>query len=424
MSLPQRTGMAVVAAPNTSTRPRLQKAAFVLVLLIAAIPGAIDGQAPQGQGSSIGTAAVANEESSSLGDYLVRKRAALFLSQNRPADQVAPVTLHARVIAESRSGVRRLTIRNFQLLSDSQRSLAGYNLGAGSWDTEVGVLASSVADEFLIHAAARGIPLDALDVVFTSQPDDPATEKTRATRVSYPRNLRYTAYIVSPATDDELEDLRRTVEQVSPVLNLVTGRQEIPHGKVFHTPSPSTPDPNAPPGLRDFLVEKRAALLRRQEEAKTRPPAPSGLRAHVKVEGSTGIRHIRVGDGTFQILHDSPRSLAGHDLGPTAEEHQLGVMGTCLTHIFEIQAALREVTLDSLEIRVQGTLTPRVGAGTTNPPRFQNVQYSVHIQSPASLQEIDELRKAVEAVCPIYNLLKDPQVIEGRIVRARYGAAS
>ena len=99
-------------------------------------------------------------------------------------------------------------------------------------------------------------------------------------------------------------------------------------------------------------------------------------------------------------------------------------MGTCLTHIFEIQAALRQVRLDSLEIRVQGTLTPRIGAGTTNPPRFQNVQFSVHVQSPASPQEIDELRKAVEAVCPIYNLLKDPKVIEGRIVRARCGAAS
>jgi len=30
------------------------------------------------------------------------------------------------------------------------------------------------------------------------------------------------------------------------------------------------------------------------------------------------------------------------------------------------------------------------------------------------------LRQAVETVCPIYNLLKDPQTITGRIVRARY----
>ena len=207
--------------------------------------------------------------------------------------------------------MRRLTIRDFQVLSDSQRSLAGYNLGAGSWDTEVGVLASSVADEFLIQAAATGTPLDALDVVFTSEPDDAATAKANPGRVSYPRNLRYTAYIVSAATDEQLEDLRRTVERVSPVLNLVTERQEIAHGKVFHTPSPSKPDPDDPPGLRDFLVEKRVALLRRQEEAKAQAPEPSGLRAHVRVEGGTGIRHVRVGDDRFQIIHDSPRDCPG-----------------------------------------------------------------------------------------------------------------
>ena len=44
-------------------------------------------------------------------------------------------------------------------------------------------------------------------------------------------------------------------------------------------------------------------------------------------------------------------------------------MGTCLTHIFEIQAALRQVTLDSLEIRVQGTLTPRIGGNTIDPTK-------------------------------------------------------
>ena len=109
-----------------------------------------------------------------------------------------------------------------------------------------------------------------------------------------------------------------------------------------------------------------------------------------------------------------PRTAGGFGLGPTTEEHQLGVMGTCLTHIFEIQAAQRQVVLDHLEVRVEGTLTPR-RAG--RPSRLTDVRYSVHISSPAPEQEIDALRQAVEAVCPIYNLLKDPQPITGRVVR-------
>jgi uncharacterized OsmC-like protein len=349
---------------------------------------------------------LAADEGLPLASYLQRLRTAL-------ARQVAggeqPRELTARVTAESRSGVRRLRIRDFQLISDSQRSFAGYNLGAGSWDTEVGVLGSAVATELLVQAAMSGIELEAVDVVFTSRQDAPGV--AQRSRVSYPRNLRYDAYLVSPASDAELEALRLKVESSSPVLNLVSQQQDIPHGRVVYTPSP-TLDPDAPPGLREFLVEKRAALVGRQRGDGPRE-APT-LRAHVRVEGGTGLRHVRVGDHRFQFLHDTPRTLAGFDLGPTVEEHQLGVMGTCLTHIFEIQAAQRRVPLDALEVEVKGTLTPRTAAQA---PRLRDVRYTVFITSPAASAEIDALRQAVESVCPIYNLLKDPQAITGRVIR-------
>ncbi|HEY8550294.1 MAG TPA: OsmC family protein [Vicinamibacterales bacterium] len=349
------------------------------------------------------------DESLPLGNYLTRLAAAL---QRQGA--AAPQALRARVTAESRSGVRRLRIRDFQLISDSQRSLAGYNLGAGSWDTQVGVLGSAVANEFLFQAAAAGITLERVEVVFTSHQDDAPLPPGK---VAYPRNLAYTAYIASPASDGELEDLRAKVEATSPVLAFVTQPQDIPHGRVVYTKSPATPAPDSPPGLRDFLVEKRAALLRRAEgDGGSRRSPP--LRAHVRVEGGTGLRHVRTGEFRFQFIHDNPRELAGFDLGPSAEEHQLGVMGTCLTHIFEIQAAQRQIALDALEIEVEGTLTPRRPGGA--PPRLRDVRYTVRIASPEPPEKIDALRAAVEAVCPIYNLLKDPQTIEGRVVRGRF----
>lgn len=198
------------------------------------------------------------------------------------------------------------------------------------------------------------------------------------------------------------------------MLNLVSQPQDIPHGQVVYTPSPVA-DPGAPPGLREFLVEKRAALLRRPRGDAARE-SPT-LRAHVRVEGGTGLRHVRVGDHRFQFLHDTPRTLAGFDLGPTVEEHQLGVMGTCLTHIFEIQAAQRQVPLDALEVEVKAALTPRTAGQAA---RLRDVRYTVFITSPASSGEIDGLRQAVESVCPIYNLLKDPQTITGRVIRQRF----
>ena len=257
-----------------------------------------------------------------------------------------------------------------------------------------------------------GVPIDSIDVEFTSRQDEQPREPGR---VAYPRNLQYVAYIVSSASDDVLEALRERVQRESPVLSLVAEKQDIDHGRVVYTPSPAQPSPDSAPGLRDFLVEKRAALQRRAAPGGNTASAP--LKAVAHVEGGTGLRNIRIGEAGFQVIHDAPREAGGFDLGLTVEEHQLGVMGTCLTLIYEIQAAQRQVVLDKLEVHVEGTLTPRTSGGA--PSRLRDVRYTVHIASPAPAQEIDELRKAVEAVCPIYNLLKDQQPIVGRIVRGQ-----
>lgn len=355
---------------------------------------------------------------SPLRAHLAAKRAAIEAASVQPG---RPISIRATVTAESRSGVRRLRIGDYQTLSDSDRSYAGYNLGAGSWDSLVGTLASAVADEYLVQAAAKGIALDALDVVFTSRPEDPATAKTRAVR--YPRNLGYVAYIESPATDAQLADLRRTVEEASSALHLVIDAQPLDHAQVELVASPKARDPSLPPGLRDFLSEeKRPAILRRQSQAARAATQDSGiLLASAHVEPHTGLRHVRIGtDGYHQQLHDSAPELLGYGIAPTVEEHLLGVTATCLTHIFEVQAATRQVVLDSLELTVEGKVSPRFGQGVTASARYHDIRYSVRIESPAAAAEIDGLREAVEASCPLYNLLKDAQVVEGRIARGHY----
>jgi uncharacterized OsmC-like protein len=358
----------------------------------------------------------------SLRDYLTRLRTALLAIQDQP-EQQQPLTLRARVTAESRSGVRRLQIRNFQFLSDGARATGEFNLAAGSWPTVVGVLGSAVAQDFLQQAALKGIPLDELEVIFTGRPETTRSSGT-GTRVTYPRSLAYTAYIVSPASDAELEALRQTVERVSPVLNLVTQPQAIDHGKLIHTPTPVQRPGRTLEGLREFLAEKRAAAQGARPPEPSRPEsAPDRneppLKAHIKVEGGTGIRHIRTDTSNFQLIHDSPRYLAGHNLGPVAEEHILGVMITCLTHIYEIQASARNIALDTLELEVEGTLEPGLGSIAT-PPRYKDIQYTVRIGSPETKETIEQLQRAVEATCPIYNMLKDEQTIKGMVVRGPY----
>lgn len=171
--------------------------------------------------------------------------------------------------------------------------------------------------------------------------------------------------------------------------------------------------------LREYLVQKREALLARREQAKEEPPSPHTLSARVRAEGRSGVRRIQIRD--FQVISDSGPDFAGYNLGPSSPELQLGVLGSCLTHVFLIQAADRDVPLDALEVEVTGQMDPRAGKpGFEEVPVYPHqIAYTVTLQSPASADQISALHAAVEQACPILNLLVNPQQIRGAVQHQR-----
>lgn len=359
-------------------------------------------------------------DTSPLRDHLKAKKQAILELQKRDA---APTHLHVKVTAVSRSGVRRLRIGEkgqFEWLSDSPRSGAGFDLGPGSWESLVGTLASAVADEYLVQAASKDIPLDSLDVVFTSIP------QRKTATLAYPNNLSYVAYIQSPVSDAKLQELKTAVHANSSVIDLVTKAHHVSPLTVEYIHSSAKRDPGQPPGLRDFITEEQVPV----SKANRQPPDPSKpapesriLTAHTHVEPHTGLRYTFLGkDGYHTALHDSAPELLGYGLAPTVEEHLLGVVTTCPTHIFEIQAAERGVLLDSLELTADANLSPRFGKNLTAPSRYSDITYKVRIESPNSAADIDGLRQAVEDTCPLYNLVKDEQKLDGKVVHGPYTA--
>jgi len=168
--------------------------------------------------------------------------------------------------------------------------------------------------------------------------------------------------------------------------------------------------------LGDYLREKRAALLSRRERVDAEHNVQE-LRATVRAESGSGVRRIRVRD--FQLISDSVPALAGYDLGPSSPELALGALGSCLTHIFLAQAALREVPLDAIEVEVRGKTDARAGRPGWEhvPVHPHDVSYTVRISSRAAPEAIDALHREVERVCPILNLLRHPQEISGQVLR-------
>ncbi|MFN8504007.1 OsmC family protein [Kouleothrix sp.] len=171
--------------------------------------------------------------------------------------------------------------------------------------------------------------------------------------------------------------------------------------------------------LREYLAQKRDAILARNAAAQSGGTPPLTLQASVTAEGRSGVRRIRIRD--FQIISDSGPDFAGYNLGPSSPELQLGVLGSCLTHIFLIQAADRQVPLDSLSVTVTGQMDPRAGRpGYEDIPIYpHNIRYTVQLTSPASEEQIAALHDAVERTCPILNLLANPQQISGVVEHTR-----
>lgn len=106
----------------------------------------------------------------SLNDDLVEKRATVAAREARiEAGRLGAVPLSAEVSVEGRSGVRRIRIRDHQVVIDSPPDFAGYDLGPGSPELQRGILGSCLAHSYLIQAARLGVPLDAVDVTVSGQ---------------------------------------------------------------------------------------------------------------------------------------------------------------------------------------------------------------------------------------------------------------
>jgi uncharacterized OsmC-like protein len=166
--------------------------------------------------------------------------------------------------------------------------------------------------------------------------------------------------------------------------------------------------------LRDYLAQKRDAI---QQIRADRIATPEPLRpaATVSIEGRSGIRRIRIRD--FQLLSDATPALAGYNLGPGAAELQMGVLGACLTHLVLIVAADLEIPLDSVDVDVwAGQDAESSVPGYDHVPGVpHDIGYTLRIASPASAGTIASLHQAVEAVCPVLNLLANPQTITGTV---------
>lgn len=363
----------------------------------------------------------------SLRSHLKQRKVALEAWKAVSPRDLKQVTVTANVTAKNRAGIRELRVRDFHYIGDCGYSHGGQDSGVDTPTTAQAVFASDLADSYLNQAALLGIDIDSLTIEIHGQPD-----KVKTNRVWYPCNFLYTIYIDSPASDAELEKLAVLSEQNSAVATLVKAavvpqltidRKESPREKKIEGATLA--------GLREYIWGKRQALQASKAKAEAARAQQADKKAVRQVVAPkqgpwvkvfpNGVRQLTVND-KYLILHDNPAYLGGTDIGMTSIEGVLGILGTCITHISLGQAAERALDVDSISLTVQAEWDPRAGRkGYENLSIApQNVRYTLHVLTPESEQTVKEWIEAVEKICPMYNLFKDTQTFEHRIVRGSF----
>ena len=179
-----------------------------------------------------------------LNEYLGLKRPAFAaLKERARAPGYEPATLRAAVTVEGRSGVRRIRVRDFQVLTDSPRDFVGYDLGPGSPELALGALGSCLAHSWLIQAAVHGLPLGSVEVEVAGRMDLRAGEPGHEQVPPEPHGIGFTVRLGTSAAEAEVAAVQAAVERTCPIVNLLRRPQPI-EARVERRPATTPGDPS------------------------------------------------------------------------------------------------------------------------------------------------------------------------------------
>jgi uncharacterized OsmC-like protein len=138
-------------------------------------------------------------------------------------------------------------------------------------------------------------------------------------------------------------------------------------------------------------------------------------RSETIVEGFTlaGERISR----SHKIVADEPCQLLGSDGAPNPQELLMAAVNACMTVGYVAGAALRGITLESLEIRTKGSLDLRgfLGLDDNVPPGYEAIDYEVRISGNGTPEQFEDIHQTVMKTSPNYFNISRPIRMNGSL---------
>jgi uncharacterized OsmC-like protein len=116
----------------------------------------------------------------------------------------------------------------------------------------------------------------------------------------------------------------------------------------------------------------------------------------------------------FGMTADEPPTIGGTNTGPTPVELVLAGLGTCQEIVYATYGRLLGIPIDGVSVHAEGRLDLRGFYGVADVPvGFEDVTFSVEIASAAPAEDVARLVAAVNAHCPVLDILRQPIPVAG-----------
>ena len=120
---------------------------------------------------------------------------------------------------------------------------------------------------------------------------------------------------------------------------------------------------------------------------------------------------------SHKIIADEPVELLGTDSAANPQELLMAAFNACITVGYVAGAALKGITLDSLEIATKGELDLRgfLGLSDAVAPGYEHVDYEVRIKGDGSAADFEEIHQTVMKTSPNYFNMSRPIKMNGTL---------
>ncbi len=111
-----------------------------------------------------------------------------------------------------------------------------------------------------------------------------------------------------------------------------------------------------------------------------------------------------------RLVVDEPETLGGQDQGPNPVELILAALGTCQEITYRAYATALGIPLERVSVCLEGEIDLRgfFAVDDTVRPGYEGIHGTVELESSASEEDLHMLREAVNAHCPVLDILANP----------------